>query len=1552
MPRTVLVVDDSEVNRRILQRMLSAEYNVLEAEDGQEATLTLLREHQRISAVLLDIIMPVMDGYGVLERMRENPLLSQIPVIVTTGSTDLESEKRALDLGANDFVGKPLDAGILMRRLDNLIRLRETSAMVNTYQKDKLTGLLNRETFFERAARDIQRHEAGYYYLSCVDIDSFKLVNDRYGSEKGDEVLKALAEVLREDCAITGGLCGRISADNFITLSPRRLMESSDTERRRREREMIERLHVSVTLSIGRYVVTDKSLDVSAMYDRAKLAQDTVKGRFDAHVAVYDESMRARLVREREITGEMTGALAAGQFEAWYQPQYDHATGALIGAEALARWRHPERGMIAPSEFIPVFERSGFIYELDKYIWEDVCAHLRRWTDEGRDPLPVSVNISRYDLFREDLVSVIVSLTEKYKLSEDMLRLEITESAFAESTQHVVDVVKALISRGFTVEIDDFGSGYSSLNTLKEVPAQILKLDMRFLDSRGNTDRGGNILESIVRMSKWLGMSVIAEGVERRSQADYLGSIGCTYIQGYLYARPMPAADYERLARSIRREERLIALETAENLDNNAFWNPDSLDSLMFNSYVGAACIFEYVDGRIELMRSTELFAETISGGVMSVPDTLRLDWNRHLDEESARLISAAILRSQETGRAASAELTFEDLPGRSDRTYVRATLRVIATAGERRLVYTLIDNITPQRAAEQKEREVASQMQAIMDNVMCGVAAMTITDGRIDYIFFNEQYCGMFGYTREQFLAECPGGMIDITLPEDVAGVEALSHANETREGTTTVEYRCRCRDGSLKWVRASGSICHLRGVETPVHVAVLYDITNQKSILNALRTSETEYRLAVELGGRLVYRYDHAARSIELAENVAPLFGMPERMDDMPESMLRTGLVAEESIPSYREFYAAMRRGDPTGKMTIKRLVSDGSWRWFSGFFSNVFDGDGQPISAIVVFQDVTEQREKEAVYQRWQQSLDEKRDEDYTLFRWNLIRDSMIGKPKGSLMHFRSDAMESSFDQRTEEFVTKYVLPEDRVRYLSFVNIDAMLASYYRGKHYDKLEYRCLMPDGRTLWQRVTVELLEYPNSEDVCAHMLYENIDDAKRQELLVHEQAELDPLTGVLNRATFAAKMALWQSEMSSDAECALMLLDVDGFKLLNDSFGHAAGDQALIDMAEALRSILRPTDLLGRLGGDEFLIGLKSMTDDRIIERKAKQICALLAKSYSPQVQLSVSIGIAICPRDGHDFETAYRKADAALYAVKESGKNSFAFYRPWMAGGTEHLAEPNVLPDTTDARSAAARRRVLIVEDNSLDAQVLANMLGDEFTVVKAKSGSEALVRIRHYGTALSAVLLDLFMPGMDGFDVLEKLRENPELSSVPVIIVSASDDRDTTLRAIRGGAVDYITKPADPEIISTRIRSAISKAENERLRAQNSYLSMQSREVVKFRRALDSIGMTVMELDWKERSFTYDASVSKYIAGVYDKRRLLQIFLSDLVADAQEVRELQELMHDIASDRGRSEGGMTMKLKTPSGEWHSFSVKVLKLADELLLTDKLILTFTDLDI
>ncbi len=543
--KNILIVEDDSVNRRILSKILSPSYNILEAKDGDEALALLREKGDAVSAVLLDIIMPVTDGYEVLRQMRRDPKLGQIPVIVASGQEGDDAEVKALSLGAYDYIVKPYKPEVIRHKVANTIHLRETAAFINSVQNDRLTGVFSKEYFYMCAENIIKNNPDKKYDIICCDIERFKLVNDLYGTATGDVLLKHVAEMIAESVG-DSGICGRIGADVFAFMVDHRESYENSPLIKETENVTIEGISLTIILRYGIYCVEDNT-PVNIMCDRASLAKESIKGMYDTYFAYYDDGARRKLLDEQFITSCMKQALLDGEFNVFFQPKYNLKTEQLAGAEALVRWMHPERGIMSPAQFIPLFEKNGFITDLDIYIWEECCKKIRNWIDVGHLPIAVSVNVSRVDVYNPNLPDLLIELIKKYKLSPRNLHLEITETAYTENPEQLIDVVARLKSLGFVIEMDDFGTGYSSLNMLSELPIDVLKLDIKFIQSEEKKGHNKSILSFIISLAKWLNLSVIAEGVETKAQVELLQSLNCEYVQGYYFARPLPLADFEEL---------------------------------------------------------------------------------------------------------------------------------------------------------------------------------------------------------------------------------------------------------------------------------------------------------------------------------------------------------------------------------------------------------------------------------------------------------------------------------------------------------------------------------------------------------------------------------------------------------------------------------------------------------------------------------------------------------------------------------------------------------------------------------------------------------------------------------------------------------------------------------------------------------------------------------------------------------------------------------------------------------------------------------------------
>lgn len=547
--KKILAVEADEDCRTNLLPALSSRYTVLEAEDGDQALKLLEDQGADFALVLANASRPAPDGRPFPERLKTDPRFASLPVVAISPEAGEEEEMAALSHGADGFIPRPCRTELALCRVAAVMRLCESVALAKQARYDNIADVYSKSYFYQRVRDILLRNPATSYDILCSDIEDFKLINDTIGIVAGDRLLRQVGK-LHASLLGDHGICGRLSADRFACLIEHREDYSDEMFTQSTARIKSGFGNRNVVLKYGIYRVEDREVPVEQMCDRALLAVQSIKGQYGKHFAFYDDKLRDTLLHRQAITDGMERALASGQFEVYLQPKFRIADGSLSGAEALVRWNHPEWGLQPPSEFIPLFERNGFITKLDQYVWEQACSLMRRWDLMGFPRIDVSVNVSRTDIRDMDMARVLGGLIERYGLDPSRLHLEITESACKDSADQLVETLHRLRKMGFVIEMDDFGSGYSSLNMLTEMPLDVLKLDMKFIQTEVANPSGDSILGFIVSLARWMELSVVAEGVETREQLERLQADGCDYAQGYFLARPMPVKALEELLAS------------------------------------------------------------------------------------------------------------------------------------------------------------------------------------------------------------------------------------------------------------------------------------------------------------------------------------------------------------------------------------------------------------------------------------------------------------------------------------------------------------------------------------------------------------------------------------------------------------------------------------------------------------------------------------------------------------------------------------------------------------------------------------------------------------------------------------------------------------------------------------------------------------------------------------------------------------------------------------------------------------------------------------------
>lgn len=416
---------------------------------------------------------------------------------------------------------------------------------------DPMTGLMNRRAFINASEERIRADRTRNYVLVIGDINGLGGINDLYDNAGGDAIIKYVADVVRDYCAGREGICARLGGGSYGICIP----HSQANMDAFKEISVINIEHLGIeyplSLKYGIYRITDHDILMSKAIMYATYAYRNARDHSRNSYTLYTEQMSEEMLTEAEVTQKMRKAKDNNEFVLFLQPKYDHLTGKLAGGEVLSRWIKSDGAMVSPGIFIPVFEKNGFVSELDRYVWDSSFALIDRWIEQKKDIVPISVNVSRISLTEDDVIEYIDELDKKYPRAKQYIQFEITESAYVRGVD-IFSKIQKIRNMGFLINMDDFGSGYSSLNVLKDAPIDVLKLDMGFLRGEENVERGNIIISSMVDMAQKLGFRLVAEGVETKEQADMLTDMGCNIIQGYFYAKPMPISEFEALFRTER----------------------------------------------------------------------------------------------------------------------------------------------------------------------------------------------------------------------------------------------------------------------------------------------------------------------------------------------------------------------------------------------------------------------------------------------------------------------------------------------------------------------------------------------------------------------------------------------------------------------------------------------------------------------------------------------------------------------------------------------------------------------------------------------------------------------------------------------------------------------------------------------------------------------------------------------------------------------------------------------------------------------------------------
>lgn len=565
-PATILVVDDDENNRKLLEALLAAEGHAVRSATSGENALAAVAE-QLPDLILLDIMLPGIDGFEVMRRLKADSRNRFIPIILVTALEDRESRLKGLEMGAEEFLSKPVERAELLIRVRNLLKVKEHQDFLASHNAtleehvqwlanfDVLTGLPNRAllTYRINFALNMAQRSHAQLAVMFLDLDHFKNVNDTLGHHIGDELLKEVAKRLKS-AVREQDTVSRLGGDEFILVLP-----DTDADGAARVAEkllkviaqpcQIEQYEQVITPSIGIVMYPGDGEDVESLFKCADVAMYRAKHDGRNSYQFFTQEMQTHSARTLQLDNALRRALERDQLRLHYQPQVSLQDGRIIGAEALLRWQHPELGAVSPAEFIPIAESSGQILPIGEWVLRSAVHQLKVWMDSGLEPMTMAVNLSAVQFRHPHLPELVTQILEEAKLPPQYLELELTEGVAMDAPLRAMAVMDNLHQRGIRMSIDDFGTGYSSLSHLKRFQVYKLKIDQSFVSNITEDPEDQTIVVAIISLAGCLGLQTIAEGVETEEQLAFLREQGCNEVQGYYFSKPLPAAEFERLLR-------------------------------------------------------------------------------------------------------------------------------------------------------------------------------------------------------------------------------------------------------------------------------------------------------------------------------------------------------------------------------------------------------------------------------------------------------------------------------------------------------------------------------------------------------------------------------------------------------------------------------------------------------------------------------------------------------------------------------------------------------------------------------------------------------------------------------------------------------------------------------------------------------------------------------------------------------------------------------------------------------------------------------------------